>query len=118
MKSYEFQALEPRVFLTAARLAIVGDFSSDTQIAPTRDVASLINSWAPAAVITTGDNNYPDGAASTIDANIGQWYHSYISPYTGSYGAGSSDGVNHFFPTLGNHDWNSSAGAKPYTDYF
>lgn len=56
-------------------------------------------------VITVGDNNYPSGAASTIDPNIGQHYHQFISPYRGSYGAGAT--TNRFFPTLGNHDWES-----------
>ena len=112
------EGLEPRVLLTSVRLAVIGDFSSDVQVAPTRDVANLVKSWAPSDVVTVGDNNYPDGAASTIDANVGQWYQQYIAPYSGAYGAGSSDDVNHFWPTLGNHDWNSTAGAKPYTDYF
>ena len=81
-------------------------------------MSNLVASWNPGNVITVGDNNYPAGAASTIDANVGQWYHSFISPYTGSYGAGASDGVNHFFPALGNHDWSSTTGAAAYTNYF
>jgi len=76
------EPLEQRLLLT--RLAVVGDYSSDTQTAPTRDVANLIKSWNPDGVATTGDNNYPNGAASTIDANIGQWSHQFIYPYTGS----------------------------------
>jgi hypothetical protein len=66
-------------------------------------------------VITTGDNNYPVGSAETIDANIGRFYHDYIHPYVGKFGAGASE--NRFFPSLGNHDWMTS-GAKPYLDYF
>ena len=31
-------------------------------------VANMVRSWAPDCVITTGDNNYSVGAASTIDA--------------------------------------------------
>src|SRR5690348_16444220 len=96
-------ALEPRVLFASARLAIIGDFSSDVQTAPTRAVSNLVKSWSPDAVVTVGDNNYPDGAASTIDANVGQWYGQFISPYKGSYGTGSADGVNHFWPALGNH---------------
>ena len=42
----------------------------------------------PSSSITVGDNNYPSGAAATIDANIGQYYHDFIGPYTGAYGAG------------------------------
>lgn len=62
-----------------------------------------------------GDNNYPDGVASTIDPNIGQYYHEFISPYPGIYGVG--DTINRFFPTLGNHDVRTDDG-QPYTDYF
>lgn len=111
------ELLEPRMLLASTRIAVIGDFSSDVQVAPTRDVAALVKSWAPSDVVTVGDNNYPDGAASTIDPNIGQWYHSFIAPYKGSYGAGSADGQNHFWPALGNHDWNIGTD-QPYIDYF
>jgi hypothetical protein len=117
MKLLPFESLEARVLFASTRVAVIGDFSSDVQTAPTRDVATLVKSWSPDAVVTVGDNNYPDGEASTIDQNIGQWYHSYIAPYKGAYGAGSSDGQNHFWPALGNHDWNTPD-AQPYLDYF
>ncbi|MFZ1282434.1 MAG: T9SS type A sorting domain-containing protein, partial [Ignavibacteriaceae bacterium] len=65
--------------------------------------------------VTLGDNNYPLGADSTIDQNIGQYYHDYIYPYKGTYGTGSN--VNRFFPALGNHDWYTDS-AKPYFNYF
>jgi hypothetical protein len=104
-------------------------------------VADLVKSWNPGFIITTGDNNYPSGAASTIDDNIGRDYHEFIYPYQGSYASRvtvylpilirdiysdyfylpSIEGVitstNRFFPVLGNHDWLTS-GAKPYFDYF
>src|SRR4029077_2269178 len=67
--------------------AIIGDYSAGT---PARDVSNLVKGWNPDFIITTGDTNYPDGQASTIDANIGQYYHEFISPYLGSYGAGSA----------------------------
>ena len=95
------------------RFGVIGDFGSGDQAEA--DVSALVHGWAPDFIITVGDDNYPDGAAATIDANIGQFYHDYISPYTGSYGAGAS--LNRFFPTLGNHDW-YTAGAQPYLDYF
>jgi hypothetical protein len=117
MKPLLFDVLEARVLFSATRVAVIGDFSSDVQTAPTRDVANLVHSWSPDAVVTVGDNNYPDGEASTIDQNIGQWYHSFIAPYKGSYGSGSADGVNRFWPALGNHDWNTPD-AQPYLDYF
>src|SRR5437773_12401789 len=109
------EALEPRRLLT--RLAVIGDYSSDVQTAPTRDVSNLVKSWNVDAVVTDGDNNYPSGGADTIDANIGQWYHQFIYPYTGSYGAGAADNQNHFWPALGRHDW-MTTNAQPYLDYF
>ncbi len=78
-------------------------------------MAVLIKNWDPDLIITTGDNNYPDGAADTIDENIGQYFHEFIAPYKGSYGEGAQE--NRFFPSLGNHDWHSPD-AQPYLDYF
>jgi tartrate-resistant acid phosphatase type 5 len=106
----EFQALADTGDF---RFAVIGDFG--TPDAAAAEVAALVRSWGPDLVITTGDNNYPDGAASTIDENIGQYYHSFISPYKGQYGAGAD--TNRFFPSLGNHDW-ETPGAAPYLDYF
>ncbi len=98
---------------STARFAVIGDFGQAGQ--GEADVAVLIDSWQVDFVITVGDNNYPNGSANTIDANIGQYYHAYIANYTGSYGEGSP--VNRFFPSLGNHDW-IAQGAAPSLDYF
>lgn len=95
------------------RFAVIGDYGSGEQQAA--DVAALVKSWNPEFIVTVGDNNYPDGAAETIDQNIGQFYQEYIFPYQGQYGEGSS--TFRFFPTLGNHDWDTQ-GAQPYLDYF
>jgi tartrate-resistant acid phosphatase type 5 len=97
----------------SVRFAVVGDYGIAGQ--PEADVAALVQSWNPVIVVTTGDNNYPNGEASTIDANIGQYYHQFIHPYAGIYGPGSD--TNRFFPSLGNHDW-VAPGAGPYLDYF
>jgi glucose/arabinose dehydrogenase len=95
------------------RFAAISDYGWAGQ--PEADVAALVKSWEPAFIITSGDNNYPDGTAATIDENIGQYYHEFIYPYQGSYGAGAE--VNLFFPTLGNHDWYGTD-IQPYLDYF
>jgi hypothetical protein len=100
-------------FPQIVRFAVIGDYGSGNQ--DEGDVAALVKSWNPDLIITTGDNNYPDGAAGTIDGNIGQFYHEYIAPYQGIYGEGGLG--NRFFPSLGNHDWNT-AQAQPYLDYF
>ncbi|RME63773.1 MAG: alkaline phosphatase, partial [Caldilineae bacterium] len=55
------------------RFAVIGDYGSGSQ--GEADVAALVKSWNPDFVLTLGDNNYPDGAASTIDAHIGKFYH-------------------------------------------
>jgi tartrate-resistant acid phosphatase type 5 len=95
------------------RAAVIGDYGEAGQ--PEADVAAMIDRWGVDSIVTAGDNNYMDGAAETIDANIGQYYHAYIAPYAGSYSAGATE--NRFFPALGNHDW-YTPGAQPYLDYF
>ncbi len=93
--------------------AVIGDYgeSGPDELA----VANLIKSWNPDFIITVGDNNYDIGSQSTIDLNIGQYFHEFIYPYYGSYGTGAT--VNRFFPSLGNHDW-GVPGALPYLNYF
>jgi len=95
------------------RVAVIGDYgwAGPDEAA----VAALVAGWAPDFVLTVGDNNYEDGAASTIDPNIGQYYHAFIYPYSGGYGAGAA--ANRFFPALGNHDW-VAPNAQPYLNYF
>jgi hypothetical protein len=107
---------QPTIMQTAApaeiRFAVIGDFGSgDLNEA---SVAKMVHGWNPDIIITVGDNNYPLGAEDTIDAHLGQFYHDYIYPYSGQYGAGAAE--NRFFPTLGNHDWYTT-GAQPYLDY-
>ena len=99
--------------IPSLRFAIIGDYGLAGE--PLAAVAYLVNSWLPDFILTTGDNNYPLGEASTIDTNIGQYFHQYIYPYNGDYGEGST--VNRFFPTLGNHDWYSND-AEAYLEYF
>ncbi len=95
------------------RFAVIGDYGAGGP--PEAQVAALVANWNPDFVITVGDNNYPSGSAASIDDNIGQFYHSFIEPYKGNYGNGAEQ--NRFFPTLGNHDWDTP-GAKPYLNYF
>lgn len=94
-------------------LAAIGDYGASGQ--PEADVANLIHGWNVDYVFTSGDNNYPNGAASSIDENIGQYYQQYIGNYSGSYGPGALE--NRFFPSPGNHDWNTGT-LQPYLDYF
>jgi len=94
------------------RFAVFGDYGDDS--ADEARVAALVKSWNVDFVVTTGDNNYPSGDASTIDAHVGKYYASFIGGYHGAYGPGSP--VNRFWPSPGNHDWGTGLGA--YVDYF
>lgn len=115
--SAETQALQPpeagAPVSSTLHFAVIGDYglSSPGEAA----VAALVTGWHPDLILTVGDNNYPSGSPATIDANIGQYYHQFISPYAGKYGVG--DQPNRFFPVLGNHDW-VDPGAKAYLNYF
>jgi hypothetical protein len=97
----------------STRFAVIGDFGADTP--DEAQVAALVKSWRPDFIITTGDDNYPRGEASTIDANVGKHYAEFIGNYRGRFGPGSP--TNRFWPSPGNHDW-GAAGLAPYLDYF
>jgi len=88
-------------------VGVIGDYGAayagGASFSNEQAVANLIKSWNPDFIITTGDNNYPYGEASTIDTNIGQFFHEYIYPYVGTFGAGAAS--NRFFPSIGNHEW-------------
>jgi len=103
----------PVAQVTSVRFAALGDYGTGNQNAEA--VANLIKSWTPDFIISLGDNNYPNGGADTIDNNIGKFYHEFIRPYTGEFGGGAQ--TNRFFPSLGNHDW-ETPNAQPYLDYF
>jgi hypothetical protein len=110
--------LLPFILAGPTHFAIVGDYGKNT--VAEADVATMIAGWNPDFVVTTGDNNYETGSASTIDANVGQYYHNFIYNYSGAYGPGSP--TRRFFPCLGNHDWGNingnPTGANPYLAYF
>jgi tartrate-resistant acid phosphatase type 5 len=95
------------------RFAVIGDYGAAGSAE--RAVSELVKAYRPEIVLTLGDNNYPHGGADTIDANIGQFYASFIAPYRGKYGPGARE--NRFFPSLGNHDYYTDD-AAPYLDYF
>lgn len=97
----------------AVRFAVIGDYGMEGE--PAAAVAAMVGSWEPAFVVTTGDNNYPDGSAETIDRNVGQYYSRYIGGYSGAFGPGAPE--NRFWPVLGNHDWVVGY-PEPYLGYF
>jgi predicted phosphodiesterase len=92
------------------KFAVVSDIHGS--FPATLSVSNLVKSWHPEFIITCGDNNY--ASANAIDAQIGQFYHEFIYPYTGSYGLG--DSVNSFYSALGNHDV-EDGGISSYLSY-
>jgi tartrate-resistant acid phosphatase type 5 len=110
-----------RVQGTEVTIGVIGDYGSaylgGASFSNVLKVANLIKSWNPNFIITTGDNNYPDGEASNIDTNIGQFFHEYIHPYLGTYGPGGT--TNRFWPSIGNHEWPFGVSfLAPYLAYF
>jgi len=99
--------------LLAIDFAVIGDYGFDgpSELA----VADMVKSWNPDFVVSVGDNNYDNGEAATIDANVGQYYQEFVGNYTGAYGPGSP--TDRFYPTPGNHDY-LTTDAQPYYDYF
>lgn len=97
----------------AVSFAVIGDYGEAG--AMEQAVAEMVKSWETDFIITTGDNNYDNGEAGSIDANVGQYFSETIFPYSGVYTPGTQ--VNRFFPSLGNHDWNQGQ-VQPYLDYF
>jgi Icc-related predicted phosphoesterase len=97
-----------------ARFAVIGDYGWAGEAEEA--VANMIKEWGPDFIVTTGDNNYPTGSASSIDQNIGQYYHEYMQHTGSEYGPPAPD-RNRFFPVLGNHDTDTELG-QPYFDYF
>ncbi len=97
----------------AQRFAAIGDYGFAGPAE--RDVAALMKSWNPDFIVTLGDNNYDVGDSTTIDQNIGQYFHEYIYNYKGRYGPHTFSA--RFFPSLGNHDYYTRNG-EAYRDYF
>jgi hypothetical protein len=90
-------------------LAVIGDYgcqpgSNCLGVAANElDVARLVHSWNPQAIVTVGDNSYENGSASAVAADQG--------PYLADIGAGI------FYPTPGNHDWQNGS-IEPSTGFF
>uniref|UniRef100_A0A7S0S667 Calcineurin-like phosphoesterase domain-containing protein n=1 Tax=Chlamydomonas leiostraca TaxID=1034604 RepID=A0A7S0S667_9CHLO len=99
--------VRPAAVLANTRLAVIGDFGTDTE--READVARLVHNWQDQYqdlhIVAVGDANYPSGSRSTIDANVGKYYHQFMHPYSGQYGEGAPDRRNRFWPCPGNHDY-------------
>jgi hypothetical protein len=93
------------------KFAVIGDFGINST--EEGQVVSLIDSWQPDLILTTGDNNYPSGEFSTIPQNIEQYFSKYITKCNN--GIYTKDLVIRFIPTLGNHDWTN---VQAHSDFF
>ena len=103
--SVSFEVVIPPPPTGNLKYALIGDYGVDTpdELA----VSQLINRELTTTVLTAGDNNYPRGEASTILANITQYFGDYIP--------------SNFHPVPGNHDHRSgvgNGGLQPYLNYF
>lgn len=101
------------------RFAVIGDYGTGNQ--NEARVADLVKSFEPDFIITTGDNNYPEGREKTLIKNIGTYYCDYIFNWDAPVGQqcnGNTEQLNRFFPSLGNHDYDNSKGNVPYLNYF
>lgn len=70
-------------------------------VARQQAVADLMQSWGAQWYLFGGDNNYPDGAASTIASNWTPWATQITAESV--------------FPAFGNHDWDSITGSDLLT---
>ncbi len=102
--------------------AVIGDYGVDDENEAA--VAELVASWHPAYIITTGDDYYtPAGGKGTgkYDESTGAYYGPWLKDIT-TTGKRCPKGlapVNAFFPSLGNHDYDSATpGPKTYLSYF
>ena len=93
------------------RFAAFGDYGYASTAE--QSVSTMVKSWFPDFIITTGDNSYGVGP---IDNNIGQYYHEFIGNYVGGFGDGSL--LNRYFPAIGNHEYSDGGGITAYLNYF
>jgi hypothetical protein len=102
--------------------AVIGDYGIDD--AHERAVAKLVASWAPAYIITTGDNYYaPAGGTGTgkYDEAVGAYYGPWLKDIstTGRRFPVTTATANAFFPSMGNHDYTDATPApRTYLTYF
>ena len=68
----------PSVSLAGSTVAVIGDYGVDTTAEA--NVASLVASWGPAAIVTVGDNYYTSGGSGTgkYDLVVGKYYCAFL----------------------------------------
>ena len=97
------------------KFAVIGDFGGNNETEAA--VAAMIESTIkPDFIVTVGDNNYLQNTVEGFDASVGRYFSSYIGNYNGAHGPGAA--TNRFWPVIGNHDWDETAGYRPYLEFF
>jgi len=83
-------------------IASIGDYGVSTL--NEQNVASMVESWNPDAIFTTGDNSYN---SCNYNADVDPYYGGYVDRYA-------------FYPSLGNHDYSGDSAGYPqnYFAYF
>jgi hypothetical protein len=94
--------------------AVVGDMGSNDS--NEQSVATMIDSLHPSFVFTVGDNVYTD----SYPDDVGKYYHRYMYPHEPTYGGSDTSTFNHFWPVVGNHDWDykNLSSLNAYKSYF
>ncbi|MFU8850085.1 metallophosphoesterase [Micromonospora sp. SL1-18] len=91
-------------------LAVIGDYGGcgvDRNCAAEYQVADMVHSWTPEAILTVGDNTYQQGRPDEVVKAQ--------APYKADIDAGK------FFPIMGNHDYGNGCtpeSVQPSLDYF
>lgn len=96
--------------------AIIGDngLITDGSLA----VRTLVNSWTPQFIATTGGNNLTTVATyAGYDAQVGAPFHYLLFPYQGLYGGGSID-YNRYWPTVSAADKTTGPKLLAYQQFF
>lgn len=94
--------------------AVIGDYGVDSS--NEASMATMVDSWAPEFIITTGDNRV---GPRTYDQVVGQYFCEYLKDVLpGVYCSAGNAPINSFFPSLGNHDYTDGAFLAEYLDYF
>jgi tartrate-resistant acid phosphatase type 5 len=102
--------------------AVIGDYGMGDEHEAA--VSRLVASWRPAFIITTGDDYYPEAGGTgtaryylSTGAYYGKWLKDVTT--TGTRLPVGKARINAFFPTLGNHDYQSALPAPgSYLSYF
>lgn len=89
-------------------VAVVGDYGVDDS--GEQAVATMIGTWSPDMVVTTGDNDYVTGGeagALRYDRVVGKYYCAFLRDAVRGPGcpSGGTSPVNRFFPATGNHEY-------------